>query len=119
MKITIESIAEQCHQANKHFCESIGDFSQQDWRFAPEWQQESAINGVKAHIDSGLTMTPLDSHTSWMKEKIENGWVYGEVKDPDLKTHPCIVPYAELPVYQRVKDYIFMHTVHAMAGFIE
>ena len=41
------------------------------------------------------------------RDKIADGWVYGKIKDAELKTHPCCVPYEQLPVEQRAKDYIF------------
>ena len=106
MEIRVTPIAELCHQVNKAYCESIGDFSQPDFEDAPQWQKDSAINGVEAHLFSG-GMTQEQSHESWMKEKLDSGWVYGEVKDPVAKTHPSIVPYNELPLEQRTKDYLF------------
>jgi hypothetical protein len=106
-------IAQLCHEVNKAYCESIGDLTQPAWENAPDWQKMSAINGVKAHIDSGYTMTPEGSHESWMAQKISEGWEYGEVKDPEHMTHPCIRPYSELPVEQRTKDYLFRAVVHA------
>jgi len=45
--------------------------------------------------------------------KVDSGWVYGEVKDVEKKTHPCIVPYEQLPVEQQSKDYIFKGIVDA------
>ena len=103
--------AKLCHEANKAFCESIGDTSQLSWDDAPQWQKDSAINGVNFHLNNETK--PSDSHESWMKEKIDAGWVYGEVKDAEKKTHPCIVPYEQLPVEQRSKDYIFKAIVDA------
>ena len=35
------------------------------------------------------------------------GWVYGPTKDAATKTHPCCVPYTELPPIQKVKDAYF------------
>jgi hypothetical protein len=46
-----------------------------------------------------------------MADKIKEGWVYGFVKDPVSKTHPCIVPYEELPEEQQMKDHLFVKTV--------
>jgi len=112
--MTIEQIANVCHQVNKAFCASIGDLSQPEWELAPEWQRNSAINGVKAHLDSGLTMLPEDSHKSWMEEKVRDGWVYGPVKDAVKKEHPCMMPYHDLPVEQRTKDYLFREVVHTL-----
>jgi len=115
MKLTIGEIANVCHNVNKAYCTAMGDLSQPEWELAPDWQRESAIVGVKAHIDSGLTMLPSDSHESWMKQKVAEGWVFGETKDPEKKTHPCMVPYDELPKEQKAKDYLFMEVVHTLA----
>lgn len=110
----IEMIAMVAHNVNKAYCQSIGDLSQTEWELAPQWQRDSAINGVKYHIDSGLTALPEDSHVSWMKQKESEGWVFGEVKDPVAKTHPCMIPYSELPLNQRTKDYLFREVVHCL-----
>jgi len=108
-------IAKVCHQVNKAYCESLGDKSQVDWADAPQWQRDSAVLGVKLHTndhDAG----PQASHESWMKEKVDAGWVYGEKKDPDATppTHHCIMPFDELPKEQQAKDYIFRAVVIAL-----
>jgi len=101
-----EDIAAICHDANRRFCLSHGDKSQPLWDDAPDWQKNSAINGVKFLYDNP-DAGPSASHESWMAEKVREGWVHGSVKDTEKKTHPCIVPYDQLPPYQRVKDYLF------------
>lgn len=63
-----EQIAKTCHEVNKAYCESIGDNSQPDWKGAPEWQKNSAINGVDFHISNDVT--PEQSHQNWMKDKL-------------------------------------------------
>ena len=112
--IAPEAVARVCHKVNRAYCLCLGDETQVEWDEAPEWQRESCINGVRAHIDSKLTLTPEQSHEGWMREKLENGWKHGAVKSPELKLHPCLVPYAQLPVEQRAKDHIFRAIVHAM-----
>lgn len=109
-------IAKLCHEANRKYCQLIGDNSQLSWEDAPEWQRESTIKGVEFHRKNPQAK-PEDSHTSWLKEKEKQGWRYGEVKDPERKLHPCCVSYLELPVEQRMKDYIFICVCHA--AFIE
>lgn len=42
-------------------------------------------------------------HEVWSKGRVEEGWVYGEVRDDMKKTTPCLVPYAQLP--EKEKDY--------------
>jgi hypothetical protein len=85
---------------------------------APEWQKSSAVNGVEFHINNP-EVSPSSSHESWMKQKTEEGWRYGPVKDADKKEHPCYVPYEELPVEPKAKDYIFRQTIHSLKNFLE
>jgi hypothetical protein len=108
-RVTVEQVAKVCHNVNKAYCESQNDFSQPTWEDAPEWQKSSAINGVKYHFENEVT--PEMSHESWLKQKLEEGWVYGKTKDAEAKTHPCIMRYEELPKYQRTKDSLFKSVV--------
>lgn len=108
----ISQIAKICHETNRAYCETIGDYSQPKWEDAAEWQRESARNGVNYHLENTLAK-PEDSHNNWMKLKIEEGWVYGEEKNPEAKTHPCIVPYSELPDSQKIKDSLFIGVVNS------
>ena len=55
--------------------------------------------------------TPEESHENWRKVKDAEGWVYGPVKDAEAKTHPCMVPYEELPSAQIIKDHLFQAVV--------
>lgn len=99
-------IARVCYEANRALCLGVGDESQATWENAPDWQKGSAVTGV-SKIARGEITGPEGSHESWMQEKLEQGWVYGKVKDADAKTHPCLVPFAELPPYQQWKDHLF------------
>lgn len=105
----LELIAKIAHNVNRGYCLSIGDNSQPTWEDAPQWQKDSAIMGVKFHLEA--ERSPSDSHNSWMKQKEEEGWKYGPVKDPEKKEHPCFVPYSELPKEQQTKDYLFKAVV--------
>ena len=109
----IEEIARVCHEANKAYCKSIGDFSQKSWSEAEEWQRESAIQGVRFILDN-LNAPACATHDSWLKEKLESGWKYGPIKDPDKKEHPCCVDYEDLPDKEKKKDYLFMAIVKAL-----
>jgi hypothetical protein len=63
-----------------------------------------------------LIVRPEQSHESWWAEKQRTGWTYGPVKDAEKKTHPCCVPYAELPREQQRKDALFFAIVKACQG---
>lgn len=109
----IEQIAQVAHEINKAYCEALGDNSQTSWEDAPQWQKESAVLGVIFHMENP-DAGPDASHGSWMKQKLEDGWVYGPVKDAEKKQHPCIVPFDLLPVEQKAKDFLFRQVVHSL-----
>ena len=109
----ILQIAKVCHEANRIWCEVNGDSSQYTWEKAESWQHESSINQVKFRIEHPEGGSEVQ-HNSWVKEKVDDGWVYGEIKDSKAKTHPCMVPFDELPEFQQKKDILFCAIVDAL-----
>lgn len=114
MNFTIEQVARVCHETNRAYCECIGDNSQLPWESAAEWQRSSARQGVEFAI-SNPEAAASSQHDAWLEAKRQDGWKYGPAKDPEKKEHPCFVPYSELPVEQRIKDYLFKAVVQAFA----
>jgi hypothetical protein len=110
----IEAIAIVCHDANRALCITQGDESQVVWTKASHWQRKSAIAGVQFVLDNP-TATSEETHESWMSHKIKDGWTLGPIKDGAKKTHPCLVPYGQLPESQRKKDHLFRAIVLALA----
>ncbi len=43
-------------------------------------------------------------HEVWAQTRLKQGWKYGEQLNQMLKTHPCLVPYEELPEEEKVYD---------------
>lgn len=109
-----EQIAEVCHEALRVLQHIQGDPDPSPaWADMPETERMPAVEGVHG---ARLGHTPAQSHASWCQVKYRDGWRYGPVKDPVAKTHPCLVPYAELPEGQRAKDRVFVAIVRALAG---
>jgi hypothetical protein len=107
------AIARVTHEANRGYCASLGDMSQLPWDLAAKWQQDSAIAGVQAVLD-GTATTPEQQHESWLAQKVADGWIYGPEKSAVSKTHPCMVPYDDLPPEQQRKDALFRAIVVAL-----
>lgn len=105
-------IARVCHEANRALSRAFGDDSHPAWEDAPLWQIESAIHGVRYALDNPGA-TAEDQHNAWWSKKMLDGWVAGPKKDPVAKTHPCMLPYSQLPPEQRAKDEIFLAIVRA------
>ena len=43
-------------------------------------------------------------HEVWSETRIQQGWTYGEQRNDELKTHPCLVPYEDLPEEEKEYD---------------
>jgi hypothetical protein len=108
----ITVIAQAAHEVNRAYCMLLGDFTQQPWELASSETQASARAGVLGIASSDYT--PEQAHESWMNRKVAQGWAWGPNKSESLKTHPCILPYADLPEEQRYKDVLYATTVKAM-----
>lgn len=108
----LDRIARVCHEVNRAYRTALGEDPGPTWEDAPAWQRESIRMGVDLHLMGDFG--PEASHMAWLKTKEEAGWKWGQVKDPEAKVHPCMVPFAELPREQQAKDFIFRAVVHAL-----
>ena len=43
-------------------------------------------------------------HEVWAETRIKQGWTYGKKRNDELKTHPCLVPYEDLPEEEKEYD---------------
>lgn len=112
---SVIEIARIVHEANKSYCETLGDYSQYYWNICPQWQRDTVIDGVKA-IKKGKVTTPEESHKNWLIVKENEGWVWGKEKDETNKTHPYMVPFSNLSKEQQMKDHLFFSIVTTLLG---
>ena len=113
IKLTPEQIAKVAHEANRAYCQTLGDHSGLPWADTPRDQKDSVISGVKT-IQADPSTTPAQSHLKWTAYKAKQGWTSGPKKDAILKTHPCLVPYSMMPPEQQLKDILFGTIVRIM-----
>ncbi|MGA2153889.1 MAG: RyR domain-containing protein [Bryobacteraceae bacterium] len=72
--------------------------------------------GSSGKLEEGTPATDAAAsaqHEAWLSDKLRDGWKFGPVKDPTKKEHPCMVPYSELPLEQRIKDHLLKAVVQA------
>lgn len=43
-------------------------------------------------------------HEVWAQSRLTQGWTYGEERSDNLKHHPCLIPYEELPEVEKAYD---------------
>lgn len=105
----LEQIGRTCHEANIVLQIEMGDTISDVWAKASFEDRLSTLNGVVRAISGE---TPQELHQSWYNFKKDQGWVFGYVKDPEKKEHPCMVPsYEDLPSEQQIKDLMFQSIV--------
>jgi hypothetical protein len=110
-----DMVARITHEVNRLWCALNEDYSQLPWSEAPDWQKDSARNGIEFVINNPHA-GPSANHDNWSAVKIAEGWVYGPVKDAEAKTHPCLVAFEDLPMHQQIKDMLFRTVVLAAFG---
>ncbi len=111
-------IAKLCHEVNRQFCAGVTqDFSHKPWDDAPAWQRQSVYSGVVHYLENpGLT--PEQSHQAWLDYKVADGWTFGNTKNAAAKTHPNLVPFAQLHIHERAKDALFTAICKTMLGSV-
>ena len=55
-------------------------------------------------LDELIERMACNVHEVWAQGRIAEGWTWGEQRDDKQKTHPCLVPYEELPDAEREYD---------------
>lgn len=58
--------------------------------------EEKSVGKEYVLTEDEVELLAVVEHDLWVEERKSNGWKYGEVKDPNKKTSPYLVPYDEL-----------------------
>lgn len=45
-----------------------------------------------------------NTHEVWAKNRLADGWTWGERRDDEKRHHPCLVPYEDLPEEEKEYD---------------
>lgn len=59
---------------------------------------------LPAELDNLAEQLAKNVHEVWSAGRMADGWTYGEVRDDVRKTHPCLVPYEQLPELEKEYD---------------
>lgn len=112
--LTVEHIAQVCHEANRALTAVIGDVPvQPHWEYTSWDMKQSCMQGVEFTLCNPKA-TAEDQHNAWMKERLSKGWVYGAEKNESTKTHPALIPYGQLNEDVRRKDKLFRAVIQAL-----
>ena len=63
-----------------------------------------ASKEIDSLLEKNLELLAEAEHNGWMKQKLLNGWQYGEERDDQLRRHPAMVPYEKLDETDKNRD---------------
>jgi len=107
-------IAAVCHEANRELTRILKDVPlQAHWDECSEDMKASALVGVEWRINNPDAPASA-SHEVWMLERLSKGWVLGPERSNEKKTHPALIPYAQLPPGVQLKDKVFVSIILAL-----
>ena len=70
--------------------------------------KDQFLKVIERQCGEQRSKSPEELHGSWMQSYFSMGWVYGAKYDRENKTHPDLVPYADLGQLERDKDAVFV-----------
>jgi hypothetical protein len=106
MKLTSYQIAYLIHNITSHIPRPDGSLVPL-WCDLPNEHKQHASEAVDEIMNSP-SRTAEELHNLWMEPLVKNGWTKGE-HNFDLKQHPSIVPFNELPESEILKDELWYH----------
>lgn len=59
---------------------------------------------LPAELEELVEKMAKNTHDVWAKNRIQQGWIYGSQRSDNLKLHPDLVPYEELPELEKEYD---------------
>lgn len=55
-------------------------------------------------LDPLIEKMSKNVHDVWAETRMSQGWSYGKERNDEKKTHPCLIPYEELPDDEKAYD---------------
>ncbi len=72
-------------------------------KYIPNPQDTTGLR-LPEELESLVEAMAKNVHEVWAKNRISQGWTYGETRDDRKKKHPCLVAYEELSEEEKVFD---------------
>ncbi|MFY9803438.1 MAG: RyR domain-containing protein [Candidatus Acidiferrales bacterium] len=62
-----------------------------------------------AELQPLLEALARNAHEIWAQKRLQDGWTYGPQRDDAQRTHPCLVPYEQLPESEKEYDRVLVN----------
>ena len=71
--------------------------------YTPKPIDTSAVE-LPAELEPLVEQMAKNAHEVWAQKRMEEGWRYGDKRDDELRLHPCLVAYEQLPEIEKEYD---------------
>ena len=71
--------------------------------YTPKPMDTSSVS-LPVELEPLVEQMAKNVHEVWAQKRIEEGWKYGEKRDDELRLHPCLVSYEQLPEIEKEYD---------------
>ena len=85
------------------------------WKIRPI---EDEGNQIKFLPEEVVEILARIEHEDWVRERIENGWVFGKNKDVEKKKTPYLVPYESLDETIKERDRDTIRNIPALVKMV-
>lgn len=111
----IARIAQVMHESMRAWQKANGQDPAPPWGRAPQWMKFSSTESVRWRLANPKARVSAQ-HEQWLAQKKAAGWKYGRTKNGAKKTHPMMVPYADLPEIEKRKDALVNAIVDSLSA---
>jgi len=70
--------------------------------------REQFLAVIERQCGPQRSSSPEELHGSWMQAYLTMGWIYADTYNRETRTHPDLVPYADLGQREQDKDSVFI-----------
>ncbi len=110
----LDAISRTVHEALRGWAAAHGQHDIPGWDEAEDWMHVSTRESVRHALEHGGA-DGRSQHDQWLFQKTRDGWRHGPVKDAAARTHPLMIPYDQLPDWERRKDALINALARALA----
>ena len=71
--------------------------------YTPKPIDTSAVE-LPTELEPLVEQMAKNVHEVWAQKRMEEGWRYGDKRDDELRLHPCLVAYEQLPEIEKEYD---------------
>jgi len=93
--------AKAAHCAVQAINEAFGLYKLPQWMLCNDWYKASFTRNVEAYLYHAYPVRKVHAH--WVRRMESQGWVVGETRCREQKTHPMLVSFNDLPIEEKLK----------------